>query len=101
MSDALKGMTQAKWSSLSPREQAALRSDAGLTPALLGHEGWRVEVTRSSGAKERFIVGRSTGWIPCHIELKLRTSTGGPAAWSDIVDVRRLYKVRDVHSRYA
>ena len=65
-------------------QQGALRSrmtgtrcNAELTPQLIGLEGRRVEVTTPSGDKSRFIVGRSTGWMPCHLEIKRRDSTGG------------------------
>ena len=40
------------------------RCPAELTPALVGLEGERVEVVTPSGNKSRFIVGRSTGWLP-------------------------------------
>ena len=79
----LAGMTQAKWDSLTPAQRDALRSDAGLTPQLVGLERARVEVVDHDGTRRRFIVGRSTGWIPCHLELKRRDSSGGhPAASS-------------------
>ena len=55
------------------------RSRAGLTPQLIGLEGKRVEVVDLSGGKRSFLVGRSTGWIPCHLEIPSRRSSGGPA----------------------
>ena len=55
------------------------RSQSELTPELIGLEGRRVEVVTSWGEKERFIVGRSTGWIPCHLEIKRSDSHGGGA----------------------
>lgn len=59
------------------------RSKSELTPELIGLEGKRVEVrhTWESGQVERsrFIVGKSTGFIPCHLEIKTRRSTGGGA----------------------
>ena len=88
-------MTQAKWDSLTPAERNALRSDVGLTKDLIGLEGWRVEVVDyMTQEKRRFIVGRSSGWQPCHIEMKLRTSRGGISADSKYAWVRKLYKVR-------
>jgi hypothetical protein len=88
-------MTQEKWNVLTPAERDALRSDAGLSPQLIGLEGWRVEtVSDMTGEKERFIVGRSSGWIPCHIKLRTRTSHGGMSASSKYLSVRKLYKVR-------
>jgi len=92
--NTLDGMTQAKWDALLPRERDALRSDAGLTKQLVGLEGWRVEVVTTYGETRRFIVGRSTGWIPCHIELKLVTSRGGVGAEREYKSVRKLYPTR-------
>ncbi|MEW5425142.1 hypothetical protein [Amorphus sp. 3PC139-8] len=57
------------------------RCPAELSPALRGHEGWRVEVTEADGNRRRFIVGKSTGWMPCHLEVARRDSSGGPAAF--------------------
>ena len=52
-----------------------------LTPQLVGLEGKRVEVTTPSGEKSRFWVGKSTGWVPIHLEIKTRRSYGGAAAY--------------------
>jgi hypothetical protein len=52
-----------------------------LSPLLVGLEGKRVEVTTPSGEKSRFYVGRSTGWMPCHLEIKTRRATGGGAVY--------------------
>ena len=57
------------------------RCDVELIPALKGLEGKRVEVTTPSGEKSRFIVGKSTGFIPIHLEIKTRASVGGCAAY--------------------
>lgn len=57
------------------------RCDAELTPAFIGHENERVEVTDSDGSKRRFYIGKSTGWLPCHLELKTRASSGGSAVY--------------------
>lgn len=54
-----------------------IRFNSGLTPELIGKEGKRVEVVDSRNEKRRFIVGKSTGWIPCHLEILTRSSTGG------------------------
>lgn len=48
-----------------------------LTGALRGLEGQRVEVTYPDGGKRRFWVGKSTGWMPCHLEIANRRSHGG------------------------
>jgi hypothetical protein len=87
-------MTQAKWDSLSESERVASRSKDGLTPQLVGLEGFRVEAETHYGEKRRFIVSRSTGWVPCHIELAKCTSSGGIGAEKSYKSVRRLYKVR-------
>lgn len=51
-----------------------------LSPQLIGLEGRRVEVVDVYGEKRRFKVGKSTGWIPCHLELARANSIGGPCA---------------------
>jgi hypothetical protein len=56
-----------------------LRCPAELTPQLIGLEGRRVEVVDRYGERRRFIVGKSTGWQPCHLEIARRDSSGGPA----------------------
>lgn len=55
-----------------------LRCPAELTPQLVSLEGKRVEVVDCHGERRRFQVGKSTGWMPCHLEIARRTSTGGP-----------------------
>jgi hypothetical protein len=55
------------------------RCPVELTPQLVGSEGRRVEVVDCCGQRRRFIVGRSTGWLPCHLEIARRNSSGGPA----------------------
>jgi hypothetical protein len=61
---------------------------SGLTPQLVGLEGMRVEVITSYGETRRFWVGRSTGWRPCHIEVKTTRSFGGEAADKEFASVR-------------
>ena len=57
------------------------RSSSELTPELCGMEGKRVEVVHEweSGTREtvRFWVGKSTGFIPCHLAIARRNSIGG------------------------
>jgi hypothetical protein len=55
------------------------RYDCDLTPALVGLEGKRVEVVDCYGETRRFYVGKSTGFIPVHLEIAKRGSNGGPA----------------------
>lgn len=66
------------------------RSAVELTPELMGKEGKRVEVKSANGETRRFWVGRSTGWMPCHLEIHNTRSHGGGAAYimpGDIVRV--------------
>jgi hypothetical protein len=56
-----------------------LRCPAELTPQLTGLEGKRVEVVDRHGERRRFLVGKSTGWLPIHLEIARRDSSGGPA----------------------
>lgn len=53
------------------------RSTTQLTPQLNGLEGKRVEVIDKWGEKRRFIVGKSTGFVPCHLEIKTKQSFEG------------------------
>ena len=50
-----------------------------LTPELIGLENKRVEVVDCYGETRRFYVGKSTGFIPVHLEISKRNSSGGPA----------------------
>ena len=61
------------------------RFKCGLHPALVGLEGRRVEAVSENGEKRRFRVGRSTGWVPCHLELAGARSSGGDAISPDEV----------------
>lgn len=54
-----------------------VRCTVELVPELVRYERRRVEVTYPDGDKNRFIVGVSTGFIPVHLEIKTRRSTGG------------------------
>lgn len=56
--------------------------DFELNPALIGLEGKRIECLMY-GEKTRFIVGKSTGFIPIHLEIKTRRSSGGMAIHYD------------------
>jgi hypothetical protein len=64
------------------------RCPAELVPALIGLEGARVEAT-VFGERVRFNVGRSTGWMPAHLQIHNARSHGGGALIADSVkDVR-------------
>jgi hypothetical protein len=56
------------------------RAEGALTKQLIGLEGKRVEVVDSYGETRRFIVGKSTGWMPIHLEIHNRSSSGGMGA---------------------
>lgn len=70
------------------------KSRAELTPELIGYEGMRVEITHRwtpehKPETKRFIVGKSTGWMPVHLEIANIRSTGGEAvAAGEILKVR-------------
>jgi len=60
-------------------QEFSLRCNIELTPQLVGLEGRRVEIIDRHGETRRFKVGKSTGWMPCHLELANSRSTGGGA----------------------
>lgn len=61
-----------------------------LTPQLIGLEGKRVEVVTTYDETRRFIVGKSTGWCPIHLEIANRSSHGGGAAEHEYKSVRQV-----------
>lgn len=67
--------------SLRKRGAKDWRCPVEMEPRLVGLEGRRVEVTGPDGYRKRFTVGRSTGWMPIHLEIASRRSLGGPAAY--------------------
>ena len=87
-------MTQAKWNTLSKSEKSAQQDTSSLSPQLAPYEGARVEVVDMRGRTRRFIVGRSTGWKPCHLEIARRNSVGGIPADKQYQSVRYLYNAR-------
>lgn len=92
--DRLKGMTQERWNSLFNAQREAKRDNSHLSPQLIGLEDWRVEAVDIHGERRRFIVGKSTGWRPCHLELKSTRSAGGDSARARYQSVTRLEKIR-------
>lgn len=58
---------------------AGARCDVFLCEQLIGKEGKRVEVLDAHWETRRFYVGRSAGWMPTHLEVATRRSSGGPA----------------------
>jgi hypothetical protein len=79
---------------MTAEDKDAYRDLAGLSAPLMGLEGWRVEVVDNYGQTRRFIVGRSTGWRPCHLEISRRGAYGGMAADQNYRSVRKLYYAR-------
>lgn len=65
--------------------QSGFRSQTELYKPFIGNEGRRVEVVYSDGTKERFNIGKSTGYIPCHIMVKTSRSLGGGAVLTDSI----------------
>ena len=57
------------------------RCPVELTPALIGLEGRRVEVTGPNEYRKRFKVGRSAGWMPIHLEIANCRSHSGSAVY--------------------
>jgi hypothetical protein len=91
----LAGMTQGKWDAMNPAQKNAVRDNGSLSPQLKGLEGHRVQVTDTPGSASRnFIVGKSTGWVPAHLEVKTSRSFGGGVANKSYASVRSLGKVR-------
>lgn len=69
--------------------ETGTRCNAELTPQLIGLEGRRVEVVDCYGERRRFKVGKSTGWMPCHLELaNSRSISGGPVTGAPFRSVR-------------
>lgn len=94
MNETLEGMTQERWDALTESEREKIRDYSGLSPQLKDWRGYRVEVEDNYGETRRFIVGMSTGWRPCNLEVKTRRSFGGFAASKEYKTVRVLYRVR-------
>ena len=47
-----------------------------------------------AGERRRFIVGKSTGWRPCHLEIKTARSACGDPARARYQSVKSLERVR-------
>jgi hypothetical protein len=71
--------------------QGALKLMCDLSMQLVGLESHRVEVIDHPGDPSRtFIVGRSSGWFPVHLEIKTTRSMGGDPARLEYHSVRDL-----------
>lgn len=66
------------------------RCESDLAEQLKGLEGRRVEVVDSYGETRRFRVGRSTGWIPIHLEIEGNASGGSPAYGAPYKSIREI-----------
>lgn len=66
------------------------RSKSELQPKLIGLEGKWVECRFEGGEVRRFYVGKSTGFIPCHLEIKTKMSSGGMAVCGEVETVKVL-----------
>lgn len=66
-------------------EVSGWRSTSELYAPFIGNEGRRVEVEYTDGEKERFYIGKSTGFIPCHLVIKKINSTGGGSVLNDMI----------------
>ena len=66
-------------------EATGFRSDTELYKPFIGNEGKRVEVVYTWDEKERFYIGKSTGFIPCHIMIKQKNSHGGGSVLEDSI----------------
>lgn len=70
------------------------KCDIELTPELIGLEGKMIEVVDAYGEKRQFKVGKSNGWMPCHLELETDKTMDGfhafgcPAYGAPYVSVR-------------
>lgn len=64
--------------------RSGTRCNAELIPQFIGHEGQRVECTLY-GERARFYIGKSSGWLPSHLEIKTARSSGGAAISADAV----------------
>lgn len=51
--------------------------DVDLVPELIGLEGHRIELIDRKGLIHQFVVGRSRGWLPCHVKLAASEDTIG------------------------
>lgn len=57
--------------------------------------GQRIEVTYKWGEKERFYIGKSTGWKPCWLTIKKSNSFGGAGLSQDsVVSIKSLPKYK-------
>lgn len=63
---------------------------ADLCPELVRHEGRHIRATDRFGERRAFTVGRSMGWMPCHLEIAPGDDGGAPA-FGPYSDIERIY----------
>lgn len=54
------------------------RCEADLIPEFMGYEGRKVVLTYFNGTTEKFKIGKSTGWFPCHLMIENGEIGGSP-----------------------
>lgn len=59
-------------------QRTGRKCEIGLHPKLKGKEGKRLAIVYPGGEERYFRVGRSTGWLPCHLYVE-GDSDGGEA----------------------
>lgn len=64
-------------------KETGYRFTCELHPKLVGREHISVQITRPDGSKSRFRVGKSTGWVPCHLACSNVRSIGGDPIEAD------------------
>ena len=85
-------MTQDVWNRMTEAEKRVHRDLSQLSPQLVGLEGKRVRAVAADGEVRRFIVGRSTGWVPVHLEIRTRRSMCGDPAdrhYQSVMEIER------------
>ena len=90
-------MTYPEWVALEPSERKQIQDASDtLTPQLRGLEGCLVEVVDVEGREpRRFIVGRSSGWLPVNLECHEEGTLGGDRANWGYHSVQFIARVRD------
>jgi len=69
-------------------QRTGRRARGLLESQLIGLEGKRVEVIDQWDKKHRFIVGKSTGWMPIHLQISRRGAHGGMGTMGPYKSVR-------------
>ena len=82
-------MTQAEWDRMTTAQRDAARDLSKLHPALASLKGCTVEGTYY-GETKKFVVGQSTGWIPCTLGLRTGRSSGS----SDVLTASNFTLIR-------